>query len=193
MRIQIHAPMTADAAASLRAGDFVSISGTIYSARDAAHKRMCALLDEGKQLPFPVEGSVIYYMGPSPAQPGMPIGAAGPTTSYRMDAYAPRLLALGNLGMIGKGKRSTEVISAMKENGAVYFGAIGGAGALLSKCILSAETVAWPDLGAEALLKLEVRDFPAVVVIDSLGNNLYEQGPAQYLAQRDEVQDGLQK
>lgn len=193
MTVQVHAPMTAQAAENLRAGDFVSISGTIYSARDAAHKRLCALLDEGKPLPFPVEGSVIYYMGPSPAQPGSPIGAAGPTTSYRMDAYAPRLLALGSLGMIGKGKRAPEVIEAMRRSGAVYFGAIGGAGALLSRCIRASELVAWQDLGAEALLKLEVRDFPAVVVIDSLGNNLYEQGPAQYLAQRNEVQDGLQK
>ena len=187
MRIEIQAPLCAETARSLRAGDFVSITGTIYSARDAAHKRMCALLDEGKPLPFPVEGSVIYYMGPSPAQAGMPIGAAGPTTSYRMDAYAPRLMDLGNLGMIGKGKRAPEVIDAMKRSGAVYFGAIGGAGALLSKCIHAAEVVAWPDLGAEALMRLEVVDFPAVVVIDSLGNNLYEQGPAQYLSQQGEV------
>ena len=183
MILEISAPMTSEIAAQLRAGDSVRISGTIYSARDAAHKRMCALLDEGKPLPFPVEGSVIYYMGPSPAQPGMPIGAAGPTTSYRMDAYAPRLLDLGSLGMIGKGKRSDEVIQAMQRNGAVYFGATGGAGALLSKCILSAEVVAWPDLGAEALRRLEVRNLPAVVIIDSLGNNLYELGPRCYLEQ----------
>lgn len=191
MSQKIQAPLTAETAAGLRAGDFVSISGTIYSARDAAHKRMCELLDEGKPLPFPVEGSVIYYMGPSPAQPGDPIGAAGPTTSYRMDAYAPRIMEQGNLGMIGKGKRSPEVIEAMKKSGAVYFGAIGGAGALLSKCIYAAEVISWPDLGAEALMKLEVRDFPAVVVIDSMGNNLYELGPARYLAERDEVQNGL--
>lgn len=180
MTYELTAPLTRDAAARLRAGDSVLISGVIFSARDAAHKRLCELLDEGRPLPLPLEGSVIYYMGPSPALPGTPIGAAGPTTSYRMDAYAPRLLALGNLGMIGKGRRSREVVEAMKEAGAVYFGATGGAGALLSRCITSAEVAAWPDLGAEALMRLEVKDFPAVVVIDSLGNDLYDIGPRQY-------------
>ncbi len=180
MTYELTAPLTRDAAARLRAGDSVLISGVIFSARDAAHKRLCELLDAGKPLPLPLEGSVIYYMGPSPALPGTPIGAAGPTTSYRMDAYAPRLLALGNLGMIGKGRRSREVVEAMKEAGAVYFGATGGAGALLSRCITSAEVAAWPDLGAEALMRLEVKDFPAVVVIDSLGNDLYDEGPRRY-------------
>ena len=183
----ISAPLTRETAAQLRAGDSVRISGIVYSARDAAHKRMCALLDEGEPLPFPIEGSVIYYMGPSPALPGMAVGAAGPTTSYRMDAYAPRLLDLGGLGMIGKGKRSPEVIEAIRRNGAVYFGATGGAGALLSRCIVSAEIVAWPDLGAEALRRLEVRDLPAIVVIDALGNNLYELGPERYLRQHQEL------
>ena len=180
MTYHLTAPFTKEDAAKLRAGDSVLISGVIWSARDAAHKRMCELLDGGKPLPLPIEGSVIYYMGPSPAQPGIPIGAAGPTTSYRMDAYAPRLLNLGELGRIGKGKRSGEVVDAMKRNGAVYLGATGGAGALLSRCITAAEVVAWPDLGAEALMRLEVTDFPTVVIIDSLGNNLYETGPQAY-------------
>lgn len=184
---QLTAPLTPEITRALRAGDSVRISGTIYSARDAAHKRLCALLDEGEPLPFPVEGSVIYYMGPSPAQPGMPIGAAGPTTSYRMDDYAPRLLDCGNLAMIGKGKRSASVIESMKKNGAVYFGAIGGAGALLSRCIRSAEVIAWPDLGAEALMRLEVQDFPAVVIIDADGNDLYLSGPEEYLARHTEA------
>ena len=180
MVYRLTAPFNKEDTTKLRAGDSVLISGVIYSARDAAHKRIIELLDRGKPLPFPIEGSVIYYMGPSPAQPGMPIGAAGPTTSYRMDAYAPRLLRLGELGMIGKGKRSDEVVAAMKEAGAVYLGATGGAGALLSRCITSAEVVAWADLGAEALMRLEVTDFPAVVIIDSLGNNQYEIGPRSY-------------
>ena len=182
MAISLQTPLSAEDAKRLRAGDRVLFTGTIYSARDAAHKRIIELLDAGKPLPFPVEGSVIYYMGPSPALPGMPIGAAGPTTSYRMDAFAPRLIELGSRGMIGKGKRAPEVVEAMKRCGAVYFGAVGGAGALLSKCIRSCEIVAWPELGAEALCRLEVADFPAVVVIDTLGSNLYELGPRSYLA-----------
>lgn len=191
MSIHLKTPLSAEDAKRLRAGDSVLFTGTVYSARDAAHKKLCALLDEGRPLPFPVEGSVIYYMGPSPARPGTPIGAAGPTTSYRMDAYAPRLIELGSRGMIGKGKRSDEVIEAMKRCGAVYFGAVGGAGALLSKCIKSCEVLAWPELGAEALCRLEVVDFPAVVVIDALGNNLYELGPRRYLEAQGGKENGL--
>lgn len=177
------APLTPEVSRGLRAGESVYLSGTVYTARDAAHKRLCALVAEGKPLPFPIEGSVIYYVGPSPARPGQPIGAAGPTTSYRMDAYAPALLRLGELGMIGKGKRSPEVIQAMRETGAVYFGAIGGAGALLAKCVKSAQLVCYEDLGAEAIRALQVENLPLTVVIDSLGTNLYETGRADYLRQ----------
>lgn len=187
----IKAPLTKEAVKELKAGDTVYLSGIIYSARDAAHKRLCELIEKGESLPFPVEDAVIYYMGPSPAKPGQVIGAAGPTTSYRMDAYAPSLIALGQTGMIGKGKRSDEVIAAMKEYGAVYFGAIGGAGALLSKCIKSAETVCYEDLGAEALRRLEVEDMPLTVVIDSFGNNLYEIGPEEYLKEKSEAMSKL--
>ena len=186
MELRITAPLSPEAARSLRAGDSVLLSGTVYTARDAAHKRLFALAAEGRPLPFPAAGAVIYYVGPSPARPGQVIGSAGPTTSYRMDAYAPALLRLGCLGMIGKGKRSEEVIRAMKETGAVYFGAIGGAGALLSRCVKSAEPVCYEDLGPEAVCRLEVEDLPLTVIIDSLGNNLYETGPAAYLAQRDQ-------
>ena len=181
MEKHITAPLTPETARSLQAGDSVLLSGTVYTARDAAHKRLCELVEQDKELPFPVEGSVIYYVGPTPARPGQVIGSAGPTTSYRMDAYAPTLLKLGSLGMIGKGKRNEEVIEAMKETGAVYFGAIGGAGALLSQCVKSAELVCYEDLGAEAVRKLEVENLPLTVVIDSQGNNLYEMGPANYL------------
>ena len=184
MEKYITAPLSEEVARSLQAGDTVFLSGTVYTARDAAHKRLCALVEQGEPLPFPVEGSVIYYVGPSPARPGQVIGSAGPTTSYRMDAYAPTLLKLGSLGMIGKGKRNDDVISAMKETGAVYFGAIGGAGALLSRCVKAAELVCYEDLGAEAIRKLEVENLPLTVVIDSQGNNLYEMGPAAYLAER---------
>ncbi len=184
MERHITAPLTPEVARSLRAGDSVLLSGTVYTARDAAHKRLCALVEQGGGLPFPVEGSVIYYVGPTPARPGQVIGAAGPTTSYRMDAYAPTLLKLGNLGMIGKGERNDEVISAMKETGAVYFGAIGGAGALLSGSVKAAELVCYHDLGAEAIRKLEVENLPLTVVIDSVGNNLYELGPKAYLEQK---------
>lgn len=180
----ITAPLTPEVARSLRAGDSVLLSGTVYTARDAAHKRLCELVEQGGELPFPMEGAVIYYVGPSPACPGQVIGSAGPTTSYRMDAYAPTLLKLGSLGMIGKGKRNHDVIEAMKETGAVYFGAIGGAGALLSQCVKSAELICYEDLGAEAIRKLEVENLPLTVVIDSRGSNLYETGPAAYLAQR---------
>lgn len=180
----ITAPLDRETARSLRSGDSVLLSGTIYTARDAAHKRLCELAAKGEPMPFPIEGSVIYYAGPTPARPGQPIGSAGPTTSYRMDAYAPTLLRLGELGMIGKGKRGQEVIDAMRETGAVYFGAIGGAGALLARCVKSAGLVCYEDLGAEAIRRLEVENLPLTVVIDSLGNNLYETGRATYLAQK---------
>ena len=182
--VKITAPMSSEVARSLKAGDSCLISGVIYTARDAAHKRLCELVAEGKELPFPVKDSIIYFVGPTPAKPGQAIGSAGPTTSYRMDAYSPTMIACGQTGMIGKGKRGPEVVAAMKEHGAVYFGAIGGCGALLSKCIKKAEVVAYEDLGAEAIRRLEVEDFPAIVIIDSQGNNLYETGRANYLAQK---------
>ena len=181
--IKIQAPLSRETARQLKAGDSCLISGVIYTARDAAHKRLCELVAAGKELPFDVQGSIIYFVGPTPAKPGQAIGSAGPTTSYRMDAYSPTLIAQGLTGMIGKGKRGSEVVNAMKEYGAVYFGAIGGCGALLSKCIKKAEIVAYEDLGAEAVRRLEVEDFPAIVIIDSQGNNLYESGRAAYLAQ----------
>ena len=180
--VKITAPMSKEVARSLKAGDSCLISGVIYTARDAAHKRLCELVAEGKELPFPVKDSIIYFVGPTPAKPGQAIGSAGPTTSYRMDAYSPTMIACGQTGMIGKGKRGPEVVAAMKEHGAVYFGAIGGCGALLSKCIKASEIVAYEDLGAEAIRKLTVEDFPVVVIIDSLGNNLYETGRREYLA-----------
>ena len=176
----IQAPVSKEDARSLKAGDYVYLSGTIYTARDAAHKRMKEALDQGQKLPFDLKGSVIYYMGPSPAREGMPIGSAGPTTASRMDKYTPELLDLGLGAMIGKGKRSPAVIDAMVRNGAVYFAAVGGAGALLSKCILSSEIVAYEDLGAEAIRKLEVKNFPVIVVIDSQGNNWYETASKEY-------------
>lgn len=182
MAIKLTAPLTHEVAKSLKAGDSCLISGVIYTARDAAHKRLCELLDAGKELPIDLNESIIYFVGPTPAKPGQAIGSAGPTTSYRMDAYSPKLIAMGQTGMIGKGKRGPEVIEAMKEHGAVYFGAIGGCGALLSKCIKKAEIVAYEDLGAEAIRRLEVEDFPAIVIIDSNGNNLYETGRAEYLS-----------
>jgi fumarate hydratase subunit beta len=154
----------------------------IYAARDAAHKRLCQLVKEGKELPLELKDSIIYFVGPTPEKPGRVIGSAGPTTSYRMDAYSPALIALGQTGMIGKGKRGEEVVEAMKTHGAVYFGAIGGCGALLGRCIKKSEIVAYEDLGAEAIRRLEVEDFPVTVVIDSLGNNLYESGKTAYLA-----------
>lgn len=184
MAISIKTPLTQDAARKLKAGDSCLISGVIYTARDAAHKRLCELIEQGKPLPIDVENSVIYFVGPTPSKPGQAIGSAGPTTSYRMDAYSPKLIAIGQTGMIGKGKRGPEVIAAMKKHGAVYFGAIGGCGALLSKCIKKAEIVAYDDLGAEAIRRLEVENFPVVVVIDSEGNNLYETGRGNYLAQK---------
>ena len=177
---QIQAPLDPQEIRTLRAGDYVKITGTIYTARDAAHKRMKETLDRGEALPFSLENNVIYYMGPSPAREGRPIGSAGPTTASRMDKYAPELLDLGLKGMIGKGKRTVQVKEAIVRNGAVYFAAVGGAGALLSKKILSSEVIAYEDLGAEAIRKLEVKDFPVIVVIDSEGNNLYETAIEQF-------------
>ena len=182
MQISLTTPLTREKARERRAGDSCLISGVIYTARDAAHKRLCELVAEGKELPLDVKDAIIYFVGPTPAKPGQAIGSAGPTTSYRMDAYSPTLIKEGLTGMIGKGKRGPEVIDAMKECGAVYFGAIGGCGALLSKCIKKAEVIAYEDLGAEAIRRLEVEDFPAIVIIDSEGNNLYETGKAAYLA-----------
>lgn len=170
----ITAPITDEDAKSLKSGDYVYITGTIYTARDAAHARMYEALSKGEQLPIAMKNNIIYYMGPSPAREGRPIGSAGPTTSSRMDKYAPSLLDLGLKGMIGKGKRSQAVSNAIVSNGAVYFAAVGGAGALLSKSIVSSEVVAYDDLGTEAIRKLEVENFPVIVVIDSEGNNLYE-------------------
>ena len=181
MEKQIQAPLLEEEIRDLRAGDYVYITGTLYTARDAAHKRMQEALDRGEDLPFDIRGQVIYYMGPSPAREGRPIGSAGPTTASRMDKYAPRLLDLGLKGMVGKGKRTREVLDAVVRNKAVYFAAVGGAGALLSKRILKAEVIAYEDLGAEALRRLEVEDLPAFVIIDSEGNNLYETGRKEYL------------
>lgn len=166
-------PLTDEDMVQLKAGDVVKLTGTIYTARDAAHKRLCDLLDEGKELPFDLKGSVVYYVGPSPAPPGRPIGAAGPTTSYRMDTYAPRLHDLGQKASIGKGKRSDEVKQALKDNKAVYFGATGGAGALLSMCIKEAKVIAFDELGPEAIRELTVEDFPLLVINDSFGGELY--------------------
>ena len=182
MAISITTPLTREKVATLKSGDSVLITGVIYTARDAAHKRLCELVAQGKELPMDVKDSIIYFVGPTPTRPGEAIGSAGPTTSYRMDAYSPILIAEGQTGMIGKGKRSPEVVAAMKEHGAVYFGAIGGCGALLSNCIKKAEVIAYEDLGAEAIRRLEVEDFPVIVIIDSEGNNLYETGRAEYLA-----------
>jgi len=181
MAIRITAPLTRETVRTLKAGDSCLISGMIYTARDAAHKRLCQLAAEGKELPLDVQEAIIYFVGPTPAKPGQAIGSAGPTTSYRMDAYSPALIKLGQTGMIGKGKRGKEVVDAMQEHGAVYFGATGGCGALLSRCIKKAEVIAYEDLGAEAIRKLTVEDFPVVVIIDSLGNNLYETGRKAYL------------
>ena len=178
---RITAPLTGEVARALRAGDACLLSGVIYAARDAAHARLCALLREGKPLPFDVRGSVLYYVGPTPAPEGRAIGSAGPTTSYRMDAYSPALVAAGSLGMIGKGTRGEEVVCALREHGAVYFAATGGLGALYSHCITASETVAYPELGPEAILRLTVRDMPLTVAIDSRGESIYELGPRRYL------------
>lgn len=180
MEQHIRAPFDKADVQKLKSGDYVYISGTIYTARDAAHKRMQEALEKGEALPLEMAHNVIYYMGPSPAREGRPIGSAGPTTASRMDKYAPALLDMGLSGMIGKGKRSDAVKEAIVRNGAVYFAAVGGAGALLSKSILSSEVIAYDDLGTEAIRKLEVKDFPAIVVIDSEGSNLYETAIGKY-------------
>ena len=181
MEIKLHTPLTEEKISKLKAGDSVLLSGIIYSARDAAHKRLIDLLDEGKELPLNIKDETIYYVGPSPAKPGKVIGSAGPTTSYRMDAYAPRLMELGLKGMIGKGARNQKVIDSIVNNKCVYFGAIGGAAALIAESIVKSEIIAYEDLGAEAIRKMEVKDMPLVVIIDSKGNNLYELGQKQYL------------
>ena len=177
----INAPLTEETVKDLHAGDVVRISGYIYTARDAAHKRLYEALERGEKLPLDLTDNVIYYVGPTPAKPGEVVGSAGPTTSGRMDAYAPTMMSVGARGMIGKGARLPEVVDAMKKYHGVYFGAIGGAGALLAKCIKKCELIAYEDLGAEALRKLYVEDMPLVVIIDSEGNNLYEEGRKSYL------------
>jgi fumarate hydratase subunit beta len=180
MERHITVPVAKEEIQDLRAGDYVYLTGVIYTARDAAHKRMDEALSERKELPLDIENQMIYYMGPSPAREGRPIGSAGPTTASRMDKYAPRLLDLGLGGMIGKGKRSQAVQDAIVRNKAVYFAAVGGAGALLSKCIKRADVIAYDDLGTEAIRRLEIEDLPAIVVIDSEGNNLYETAVKEY-------------
>lgn len=180
MERHITAPIDKDTAKELQAGDYVYLTGTIYTARDAAHKRMQEALDQGEALPIEMEGNVIYYMGPSPAREGRPIGSAGPTTASRMDKYAPKLLDLGLIGMIGKGKRSQAVKDAIVRNGAVYFAAVGGAGALLAGAIKASEVVAYDDLGTEAIRRLTVENFPAIVVIDAKGQDLYETAVQEY-------------
>lgn len=176
----INAPFGEEVTSKLKAGDYVYISGTIYTARDAAHKRMAEALSRGEKLPFDIKDQVIYYMGPAPAREGQVIGSAGPTTASRMDKYAPELLDLGLKGMIGKGKRSKAVLDGVVRNKAVYLAAVGGAGALLSKCITSAEVIAYEDLGTEAIRKLTVKDFPAIVVVDCDGHNLYDTAVEAY-------------
>ncbi|MCW2277441.1 Fe-S-containing hydro-lyase [Heliophilum fasciatum] len=178
--IRLTTPLTQEMLRELKAGDSVLISGTVYTGRDAAHKRMVEALDRGEELPFDVKDQVIYYVGPCPAKPGQVIGSAGPTTSYRMDSYAPRLIEKGLTGMIGKGLRNADVVNAMKEHGAVYMVAIGGAGALIARTIKEAKVIAYDDLGTEAVREMVVEDFPAIVCIDAEGNNLYEQGKLQY-------------
>lgn len=180
MEKQITTPITEEITKDLHSGDYVYITGTIYVARDAAHKRMIEALERGEELPIDIKDATIYYMGPSPAREGRPIGSAGPTTASRMDKYAPTLLDLGEKAMIGKGKRTQEVIDAIIRNKAVYFAAVGGAGALLSKCITKSEIICYEDLGAEAIRKLEVENFPVIVVIDREGNNLYETAIKEY-------------
>lgn len=183
MNRNITAPLSDEVAKELKSGDYVYITGTIYTARDAAHKRMWEALEKGEELPIEMKNNIIYYMGPSPAREGRPIGSAGPTTASRMDKYAPKLLDLGLKGMIGKGKRSEQVKEAIVRNRSVYFAAVGGAGAILSKAIKKSEVIAYDDLGTEAIRKLYVEDFPAIVVIDSQGNNLYETAIKEYAKQ----------
>jgi len=178
--IRLTTPLKSEDVDKLRIGDRVLLNGIVYTARDAAHKRLIQLIEAGEPLPFDVEGQVIYYVGPSPAKPGQAVGAAGPTTSYRMDAYAPTLIERGLKGMIGKGKRNDAVKDAMQNHKAVYFAAIGGAGALMAKSILSAEIIAYPELGPEAIRKLEVKNFPVIVANDAHGGDLYEEGAKAY-------------
>ena len=184
MERKITLPLTEELAKSLKAGDRVLLTGIIYTSRDAGHKRMCESLAKGEELPIDPMNATIYYVGPTPAKPGTVIGSAGPTTSGRMDAYAPTMMSVGARGRIGKGARLPEVVDAMKKYSGVYFGAIGGAGALLAKCIKSAKLIAYEDLGAEALRELYVEDMPLMVIIDSEGNNLYELGREEYLASK---------
>ncbi len=178
--IRLETPLTDADVTPLRIGDRVLLSGVVYTARDAAHKRLVDLMDHDQPLPFDLRGAVIYYVGPAPAPPGKPIGSAGPTTSYRMDPFAPRLIAAGLKGMIGKGNRSEEVIAAIKRHKAIYFGAIGGAGALIAKSIVSSEIIAYEDLGPEAIRRLEVRDLPLFVINDTVGGDLYQEGMKRY-------------
>ncbi len=173
-------PLTDETVEDLKIGDNVLITGTIYTARDAAHKRLVELVEKGEDLPFDIKGQIIYFVGPTPAKPGQAIGSAGPTTSYRMNAYTPTLIKAGQKGMIGKGEMGPEVVEAMKKHKAVYFAAVGGAGALISKAITKAEVIAYDDLGAEAIRKLEVKDFPVVVALDCHGGNLYKEGIEKY-------------
>ncbi len=180
MEKRLTLPLSENERTSLRVGDYVFLTGTIYTARDAAHKRMQECINAGEKLPFDVNGQTIYYMGPSPERPGQVIGSAGPTTASRMDKYAPTLLNLGLKGMVGKGKRTQEVQDAVVKNQALYFAAVGGAGALISKCIQSSEMIAYEDLGAEAIRRLEVKDLPVVVILDTKGNNLYETAVEEY-------------
>lgn len=165
--------LTEDKVTELTAGDRVLLSGTVFTARDAAHKRLCTLLDQGRELPFPIKNAIIYYAGPTPAQQGMAVGSCGPTTSSRMDVFAPRLLDLGLRGMIGKGGRSPEVVEAIRRNRALYFAAVGGAGALIARCIRTAEVIAFEDLGCESVKRMEIQDLPLTLAIDAFGNNLY--------------------
>jgi len=181
--VKITTPLTDEVLAQLRAGDKVTITGTIYVGRDAAHKRLVETLDRGEPLPFDPRGQIIYYMGPSPTRPGNPIGSAGPTTSYRMDAYTPRMLSVGLKGMIGKGNRSQAVLNAIKQYKAVYFAATGGAAALIARCVKKSEVIAYEDLGAEAILKLTVEDFPVIVINDIYGGDAYVEGKARYQKQ----------
>ena len=185
MQYKLTTPVTREDLAPLKAGDTVLLSGVVYTARDAAHKRMMELLDQGEPLPFPVEGSALYYVGPTPERPGEVIGSAGPTTSGRMDAYSPRLLDLGQAIMIGKGARNGAVKEAVVRNGGVYLAALGGAGALMSASVKALEVICWEDLGCEAVRRLEVEDMPLTVILDSHGGDLYESGPAAYLSRQE--------
>ena len=185
MRYKLTTPVTREDSAPLNAGDIVLLSGTVYTARDAAHKRLMELLDRGEPLPFPVKGSAVYYVGPTPERPGEVIGSAGPTTSGRMDPYSPRLLDLGQTVMIGKGARSQAVKESVVRNGAVYLAALGGAGALMAACVQELEVICWEDLGCEAVRRLKVSDMPLTVILDPHGGDLYQSGPAAYLASLD--------